>query len=72
LNTLWLHCGLDEYEKRKKEIFLNGLNDEIRDIIVDMKYNSLNVLFSLACEVQSKSKYGWEQLAQNETNACLD
>jgi hypothetical protein len=36
-----------------------------------MKYNSHNVLFSLACEVESKSKYGREQLAKNETDACL-
>jgi hypothetical protein len=37
LNTLLLHCGLDESEKRKKKRFLNGLNDEIHDIVVDMK-----------------------------------
>jgi hypothetical protein len=36
-----------------------------------MKYNSLNDLFSLACEVESKNKYEIEQLAQNKTDACL-
>jgi hypothetical protein len=37
----------------RKGRFLNGLKDEIHDV-VDKKYNSLNDLFSLACEVESK------------------
>ena len=43
--------------RKEKRKYFNGLNDEIRDIVFDMKYNSLNDLFSLACEVESKIKY---------------
>jgi hypothetical protein len=57
LNTILLHCGLDESGNRKKQRVLNGLNDKIHHIVIDMKYNSLNDLFSVACEVESKIKY---------------
>jgi hypothetical protein len=66
LNTLLLHCGLDESEKGEKERFLNGFNDKIHDVVVDKKYNSLNYLFSLACEVESKIKYDRQRLAKIE------
>jgi hypothetical protein len=56
LNNLLLYCGLDEYDKRKKERFLNSLNHEIHDIVDDMKYNSLYNLFRLAFKVESKIK----------------
>jgi hypothetical protein len=48
LNTLLLHCGLDESEKGEKERFLNGFNDKIHDVVVDKKYNSLNYLILLS------------------------
>jgi hypothetical protein len=71
LITLLLHCGFHESENIKKKIFLNGFNDEIHDTIVDMKYNTLNDLFSLAFEADSKIKYEREQLSKIETDACL-
>jgi hypothetical protein len=42
LKTSLLYCGLDESEKAKKIRFLNSLNVDIYDILVDMKYSSLN------------------------------
>jgi hypothetical protein len=66
-----LHCGLDESKKGKKEIFLNGHNDEIHDIVVEVKYNSLNDLFSLSCEVERKNKYERHKLAKIKMDACL-
>jgi hypothetical protein len=71
LNTFLLHCGLDEPKKGKKEIFLNGLNDEIHDIVVEVKYNSLNDLFSFSCEVERKTKYEIHKLAKIKMDACL-
>ena len=56
LNTLLLHCGLDESEEVKETRFLNGINSNIYDILVDMEYNSLYDLFNLACEIENTIK----------------
>jgi len=57
LNTLLLRCGLDESQEAKKIRFLNGLNNDIWDILIDMEYNSLYDLFDLACEIEKQIKY---------------
>jgi hypothetical protein len=69
---LWLlYCGLDESERAKKKIFLNGRNANIYYILVDMKYSSLNGLFSLAREVEYKIKYKTQELVKIEDNTCF-
>ena len=57
LNTLLLRCGLHESQEIKKIRFLNGLNNDIQNILVDIKHNSLYDLFDLLVKLRKKIKF---------------
>ena len=47
-----LRCGLEETDELLEHRFLQGLNVEIQNILVDKYYNTFDELFDLACELE--------------------
>jgi hypothetical protein len=73
---LLLRCGLHEselHESEKARIrrFLNGLNNDIYDVLADMQYKSLHDLFILACDIENEIKYERQQSIRIEYDVCL-
>jgi hypothetical protein len=56
LKLCLLCCGLEETGELLEHRFLQGLNGEIQNILVDKHYNTFNELFDLACDSQRKLK----------------
>jgi len=71
LHNLLLRCGLHESEKARIRRFLNGLNNDIYDILGDMQYNSLHDLFILACGIENDIKYERQQFTKIEYDVCV-
>jgi hypothetical protein len=51
-----LRCGLEEIGELLEHRFLQGLNGEIQDILVDKHYNPFNESFDLTCDSRRKLK----------------
>jgi hypothetical protein len=56
LKLCLLHCGSEETGELLEHRFLQGLNGEIQNILVDKHYNTFNELFDLACDYVRKLK----------------
>ena len=56
LKLCLLRCGLEETSELLEYRFLQGLNGEIQNILVDKHYNTFNELFDLACDSERKLK----------------
>jgi hypothetical protein len=56
LKLCLLCCGLEETGELLEHRFLQGLNGEIQDILVDKHYNPFNELFDLTCDSRRKLK----------------
>ena len=66
-----LRCGLHESENAKIKRFLNGLNNDIYDVLCDVQYNSLHDLFTLACDIKNEIEYERQQSTKIEPNVCV-
>ena len=73
LNTLLLHCGLDESEQSKKQRFLKGLNDDIYDMLVGIRFDSLYDLYKHACKVENEinERQMFIELKNAEIKQCV-
>jgi hypothetical protein len=56
LKSCLLRCGLEETGELLEHRFLQGLNEEIQNILVDKHYNSFDELFDLACDYERNLK----------------
>ena len=71
LHNLLLRCGLRESEKARIRRFLNGLNNDIYDVLGDMQYNSLHDLFFLACDIETHIKNKRQLFTKIEYDVCI-